>query len=233
VRNARVVTMDPDRRVLSPGYVAVADDRITGVGPDADCHHDRAERVIDGAGKAVLPGFVNAHTHAIHILMRGGLSDDRSLYDWLFNVVLPALQRYRREDVELGARLYCLEALRSGITTFVDNVEFPVDRWDMAADAAIGAYAEAGLRVRFARMFYDHSPPEFAQVVEAMEAKAPGVRHDPGGVEPTAAALASIQRMMRRAASAPISSAWSSDSEANRSPYSRRISAANSPMYSP
>jgi len=137
VRDARVVTMDADRRVLSPGYVAVADDRIIGVGPQAECPYDRAERVIDASRKAVLPGFVNAHTHAIHILMRGGLSDDRALYDWLFNVVLPGLRAYRREDVEVAARLYCLEALRSGVTTFVDNVEFPTERWDMAADSQV------------------------------------------------------------------------------------------------
>jgi cytosine/adenosine deaminase-related metal-dependent hydrolase len=167
VRDATVVTMDPGRRVLAPGYVAVDDDRIVGVGPQAECPFDGAARVVDGTGKAVLPGFVNAHTHAIHILLRGGLSDDRALYDWLFNVVLPGLQVYRHRDVELAAQLYCLEALRSGITTFVDNVEFPVDRWDMAADAAVGVYRRAGLRVTLARMFYDHTPPGFLPVVEA------------------------------------------------------------------
>jgi cytosine/adenosine deaminase-related metal-dependent hydrolase len=34
------------------------------------------------------------------------------------DVVLPGLRAYRREDVEVAARLYCLEALRSGVTTF-------------------------------------------------------------------------------------------------------------------
>src|SRR6266516_2990744 len=198
VRNARVVTVDADRRVLSPGYLAVADDRIIGVGPDADCPHDRAERVIDATGKALLPGFVNAHTHAIHILMRGGLSDDRALYDWLFNVVLPGLRAYGREDVEVAAKLYCLEALSSGVATFVDHVEFPTERWDMAADTAIGVYRDAGLRVMFARMFYDHTPDDFVPVIEAIQAKEPEVRHDPGDLEPTAEALASIERLMRR-----------------------------------
>lgn len=198
VRNARVVTMDADRRILSPGYVAVEEDRIVDVGPQAECPYEGAERVLDAPGRAVLPGFVNAHTHAIHILMRGGLSDDRALYDWLFNVVLPGLRVYRREDVEVAARLYCLEALRSGVTTFVDNVEFPTERWDMVADTAIGVYREAGVRVMFARMFYDHTPDDFVPLIEAMEAKEPAVRHDPGGLEPAAEALAAIERLMRR-----------------------------------
>jgi cytosine/adenosine deaminase-related metal-dependent hydrolase len=198
VRNAQVVTMDPERRVLRSGWLAVDADRIVGLGPADDCPYDRAERVIDASGMALLPGFVNAHTHAIHILLRGGLSDDRALYDWLFNVVLPGLRTYRREDVEVAARLFCLEALRSGITTFVDNVEFPTERWDMAADAAIGVYRDAGLRVMFARMFYDHTPDDFLPVLAAIEAKEPEVRHDPGGIEPAAEALAAIERLMRR-----------------------------------
>jgi cytosine/adenosine deaminase-related metal-dependent hydrolase len=89
VLNGSVLTMNPARQQFSAGYVAVRDDRIIDVGPMPACPYTEAERVIDAAGKAVLPGFINAHTHAIHILMRGGLSDDRSLYDWLFNVVLP------------------------------------------------------------------------------------------------------------------------------------------------
>jgi cytosine/adenosine deaminase-related metal-dependent hydrolase len=198
VQNARVVTMDGERRVLAPGYVAVQDDVIVDVGPQATCRYDRAERVIDAGGKAVLPGFVNAHTHAIHILMRGGLSDDRALYDWLVNVVLPGLHVYRREDVEVAARLYCLEALRSGVTTFVDNVEAPLERWDMVADTTLGVYRDAGMRVMYARMFYDQTPANLIPVLEAMQAREPGVRHAAAGIETVPEALAGIERMVRR-----------------------------------
>lgn len=196
-RNVHIVTMDGDRREIANGYLAVRDDEIIGIGAQEECPCDDAEQVIDGNGMALLPGFVNAHTHAIHILMRGGLSDDRPLYDWLFNVILPGLAVYRREDVELAARYYCTEALLAGITTFVDNVEFPVDRFDMAADAAISVYREMGLRVMYARMFYDQSPPEFDELVATVEAKEPGVRHDPGGFETTESALAGIERVIK------------------------------------
>src|SRR5215831_1246176 len=153
IQGAHVVTMDGNRREFMPGYIAVRDDTIVGVGPSSESP-DKAERVVDASGQAALPGFINAHTHAIHILMRGGLSDDRPLYDWLFNVILPGLAVYRREDVELAARFYCAEAIRAGITTFVDNVEFPVDRFGMAAETALHVYQNAGLRVVYARMFY-------------------------------------------------------------------------------
>jgi cytosine/adenosine deaminase-related metal-dependent hydrolase len=198
ITNGRVLTMNEERGEFSPGFVAILDDRIIAVGPQADCPYDDADRVVDASEMAVLPGFVNAHTHAIHILMRGGLSDDRSLYDWLFNVILPGLAVYTDEDVELAAEHYCREALRSGITTFVDNVEFPVDRFASAADAAIGVYAEMGVRVMYARMFYDQTPPAFPALIAAVEAKEPGVRHDPGGFETTASALSAIESLIQR-----------------------------------
>ena len=198
ITNGRVVTMDGDRQEYAPGYVAIADDRIIALGPQAECPYHDVDNVLDASGMAVLPGFVNAHTHAIHILMRGGLSDDRPLYDWLFNVILPGLAVYTDEDVKLAAEHYCREALRSGITTFVDNVEFPVERFASASDAAIEVYSAMGLRVMYARMFYDHTPPDFPQLIAAVEAKEPGVRHDPGGFESTESALTAIETLIER-----------------------------------
>jgi atrazine chlorohydrolase/5-methylthioadenosine/S-adenosylhomocysteine deaminase/melamine deaminase len=189
--------MDEVRSEFTHGYVAIRDDVIMSVGPQQECPSG-ADRVIDAEGKIALPGLVNAHTHAIHILMRGGLSDDRPLYDWLFNVILPGLAVYRQADVEIAAQLYCTEALLSGITTFVDNVEFPADRFGMAADTAIGVYRQMGLRVIYARMFYDHDPPDLAPTIDAAQAREPGVRHPTGEPEPTASALASIERLIRR-----------------------------------
>ena len=197
IRDAHVVSMDEARSEFVPGYVAIRDDVIVGVGPLRECPPE-ADQVIDAAGKVLLPGFVNAHTHAIHILMRGGLSDDRPLYDWLFNVILPGLAVYRRTDVEVAARLYCTEALLSGITTFVDNVEFPADRFDATADTAIGVYRQMGQRVIYARMFYDYAPPGLAPLVDEAQAREPGVRHPVAEMETTASALASIENLIRR-----------------------------------
>jgi cytosine/adenosine deaminase-related metal-dependent hydrolase len=55
VQNARVVTMDGERRVLAPGYVAVQDDVIVDVGPQATCRYDRA--LYDWLVNVVLPGL--------------------------------------------------------------------------------------------------------------------------------------------------------------------------------
>jgi cytosine/adenosine deaminase-related metal-dependent hydrolase len=180
IRNGTVLTMDPRRRVLDPGYVAVRGADIIGVGPDADCPWQSADRVIDARGHAVLPGFVNAHAHSLDILIRGGVSDDRRLYDWLVNINLPAARVYRIEDNALAVRLWSLEALRSGITTVVDQIETPFNEWDEIADVVVGTYVETGLRAVVAQMFYDTEPPEMTTLMGAYAARHPELKQDLG-----------------------------------------------------
>jgi atrazine chlorohydrolase/5-methylthioadenosine/S-adenosylhomocysteine deaminase len=77
--------------------------------------------VIDAEGGAIVPGLINAHTHVSDILLRGSFDQDRGLYDWLFNVKQAALFEMDPDDYVTAARLYCVEAIRSGTTTFVEN----------------------------------------------------------------------------------------------------------------
>jgi cytosine/adenosine deaminase-related metal-dependent hydrolase len=194
--NATILTLDPDRRVIESGSVAVDGDRIIAVGGPGEIDTEGAARVIDAKGKILMPGFVNAHTHAIHNLLRGGLSDDRVLYDWLLNVLYPGVLAYTAEDAATAARLFCIEAIRSGITTVVDNADY--GRLDYLADATIDTYKAMGLRAIYARMFSDFTPPELIPYMEAIEAKEPAVHHDPHPYEDTAEALDSIARLIAR-----------------------------------
>lgn len=196
VENAAVLTMDPERRVLPSATVVVRDGRIVSVGEDVRGDVARAGKRIDGTGKVLMPGFVNAHTHAIHNLLRGGLSDDRVLYDWLLNVLYPGVLAYTTEDAKLAARLFCVEAIRAGITTVVDNAD--LGRLDHLADATVSTYEEMGLRAIYARMFSDVTPPELVGYIEAMEGKEPEVRHDPNPIEDTQVALDAIEGLIRR-----------------------------------
>ena len=63
------VTMDKERRILKDAYVAVEGTKIASVGTQRP--QGAFDRVIDGAGKVLMPGFVNAHTHLPMTLMRG------------------------------------------------------------------------------------------------------------------------------------------------------------------
>jgi cytosine/adenosine deaminase-related metal-dependent hydrolase len=131
--------------------------------------------VIEAQGRVVLPGLVNVHTHAIYNLLRGGLSDDRVLYDWLLNVTHPGLGALDASDAGTAASLFCIEALLSGITTFVDNADS--GRFPDIADATLAAYDRFGVRAIYARMFTDLIPPEVGDYSAAVLAKEPDVAH--------------------------------------------------------
>jgi 5-methylthioadenosine/S-adenosylhomocysteine deaminase len=78
-----------------------------------------ADVVIDGAGKIVLPGLINTHTHLSMVLLRG-YADDMHLQDWLQKKIWPLESRLTPEACYQGALLGCAEMIMSGTTTFMD-----------------------------------------------------------------------------------------------------------------
>jgi cytosine/adenosine deaminase-related metal-dependent hydrolase len=140
-----VVPVDPERRVLDPGAVAVEGGRIAGVGPREEvlAAHPDAERV-DLADHVVLPGLVDSHGHAGHALTKD-LADGSG--EWL-DVVADLYFRASGESFwRAESRLAALERLRAGVTTSLSYVgSMPrVDDPKFAAAAAAG-YREFGLR---------------------------------------------------------------------------------------
>ncbi len=85
VTGGTVVTMDADRRVIEDGAVAIRGERIVAVGPASElARRYRARRRLRADGRLVLPGLINAHTHAAMTLFRG-VADDLGLEEWLRN----------------------------------------------------------------------------------------------------------------------------------------------------
>ena len=113
---------------IERGSVAIDDGVIVDVGASSeiDGRYD-AKTVIRAGGMAVVPGFVNAHTHAPMVLFRG-IADDRDLMDWLTNYIFPAeAKNVDAEFVKWGMRLAAAEMIRSGTTTFCDMYYFEKD----------------------------------------------------------------------------------------------------------
>lgn len=131
-RNALVVTQDPTRRVLRAD-VRVDGGRFSHVGPRAPTE---GAVVDDAEGWALVPGFVNLHTHvAMHPLR--GIADDRDLAGFL--ETLFAVDAHRTEaDVEAGARAGIAEMLLGGTTSFLDLYYFE--------DAVARAVVDLGAR---------------------------------------------------------------------------------------
>ncbi|MBV9790461.1 MAG: amidohydrolase [Chloroflexi bacterium] len=121
-----VVTMDPQQPVIEDGAVAIDDGAIIAVGPADQVRASyRADRVLPGQGKVVMPGLINGHTHLAMALFRS-LADDLTLEDWLFNHIFPAEAEFvNPEFVRIGVELACWEMIRGGTTTFVDMYFYP------------------------------------------------------------------------------------------------------------
>ncbi|MFC6904223.1 amidohydrolase family protein [Halalkalicoccus tibetensis] len=120
ITDALLVTFDPDRDgsgVVEDGAVGVTDGEITFVGSSVELDARSADRVIDAAGRAVLPGFVDAHVHTPLTLLRGGTQDLPEI-EWMTRGLEPLARAMTDEDRVAGARLGVLEGLRSGVTTF-------------------------------------------------------------------------------------------------------------------
>jgi 5-methylthioadenosine/S-adenosylhomocysteine deaminase len=120
-----VVTMDPARRLIENGAVAISGDHIVDAGPRAeiDAKYHSSER-LDRPDAIIAPGLINTHTHAAMSLFRG-VADDLKLQDWLNNYIFPAeAKNVDREFVRWGTRLALLEMALSGTTTYTDMYYF-------------------------------------------------------------------------------------------------------------
>ena len=126
IKTRWVAPVAPASGVLDDHAVAIRQGRIIDLLPSEDAleRYDAAE-IVDRPGHLLIPGLVNAHTHAAMTLLRG-LADDLTLMDWLQNHVWPAERRWMSaEFVEHGTELAMAEMLLGGTTTFNDMYFFP------------------------------------------------------------------------------------------------------------
>ena len=125
IANGVVVTVDGSRRVLNPGSIAINGAEIVAVDtPASVAARFKAADTIDAAGKVVLPGLINTHTHAAMVMYRG-LGNDLALMDWLQKYIFPAeAKTVSPEFVRVGTRLAALEMIQSGTTLYADMYYF-------------------------------------------------------------------------------------------------------------
>lgn len=132
------LTMDDDLGTVTDPEVVIEDGTITavrsqggGTEPDADTE------VVDLTGRWLLPGFVNAHTHAAMSLLRG-YADDLPLERWLQDRIWPVEAHMDADHVRAGTLLATVEMLAGGVTTFADMY--------IHLDGAAQAVEAAGIR---------------------------------------------------------------------------------------
>lgn len=130
-----IAPVEPDNTVHEFHSLVVHEGRIVDLLPTELARaRYRAGTEHDCDRHLLIPGLVNAHTHAAMSLLRG-LADDLPLHDWLNNHIWPAESRWVNEEfVHDGVQLAIAEMLRCGTTCFNDMYYFP----DVTARVAVG-----------------------------------------------------------------------------------------------
>jgi len=143
-----IVPVEPADRVLENHALAIAHGRIVALLPSAEAaSRFAAVEDIHLPRHVLIPGLINAHTHAAMALLRG-LADDLPLMQWLQDHIWPAEHRWVTADfVRDGAELAVAEMLRGGTTCFADMYFFP----EVTAQVA----RQAGMRAMLGLILFD------------------------------------------------------------------------------
>ncbi len=157
-----VVTMDATFRVIPDGAIAMSSGNIVAVGAAADVLRNfDSPQVVDCAGCAIIPGLVNAHTHAAMTLLRG-LADDLRLDVWLHGYMMPVEREFVSPDfVRLCTLLACAEMIRGGVTCFADMYYYE--------DAVAEAVVQAGMRAVCSETVLKFPSPDATSYEESIE----------------------------------------------------------------
>ncbi|MFT3975570.1 MAG: amidohydrolase family protein [Sphingomonas bacterium] len=148
ITDGTIVTMDPARRVIDDGAVAIVGNRIAAVGTTAELRaRFNPREVIDARRKIVMPGLIDGHGHAGHELLKT-LGADRD--DW--NDIAERMYAHgsTADFWRADAMLAGLERLKAGVTTSVNFFGGGADVYRVDdpkyGDAYLDAVKDIGVR---------------------------------------------------------------------------------------
>ncbi len=143
LRAGYVVTVDPDRRVIPDGWLAIDADRIAGIGSMDELRVQSEDEVLDLGGKLVMPGLINGHNHHWGSLFKN-TGEGLLLEPWLDQIALPLMAQLSNDDLRVAAYLAAIEQLRTGTTCSLNHIVNVNDEASMAA--IIEPTLEVGIR---------------------------------------------------------------------------------------
>jgi 5-methylthioadenosine/S-adenosylhomocysteine deaminase len=134
IKGGKIVTMDPERRVIDNGALAISGNKIQKIYSAENLPNDlKANKIIQAHGKVIIPGLINAHSHVAMTLLRGYV-EDLVLYKWLEKVWQYELSTLNEESVHAGSMLAFAEMIRNGVTCVHDMYWHYMVTIDLAED---------------------------------------------------------------------------------------------------
>jgi 5-methylthioadenosine/S-adenosylhomocysteine deaminase len=149
IEHGLVLTMDATGRVIENGRVVVEGRDIVAVEPCTADPVPNCDLVIDATGKIVLPGLVNAHPHLCMVFGRT-IGPERRLLEWL-DLLMPMMAAMDEEALYVAELLGCVENIKNGNTSVVENIFMPPQATADIEDAAFRALRDSGIRGTVAR----------------------------------------------------------------------------------
>jgi 5-methylthioadenosine/S-adenosylhomocysteine deaminase len=151
IKNVRVLLLDGDIHHPPEKDVLVTDRRISAIMEPGIAAQNLANpgetTFIDGSGKLLIPGLVNAHYHSADTLAKGRF-DNLSFDLWMVHANPSALGKRSRAELRIRTLLGALENIRAGVTTIQDmNNLIPQD--EETLDCILDAYRDSGIRTVF------------------------------------------------------------------------------------
>lgn len=146
LKNAFVVTMDPNKGVFTRGGLIVENDRIISVF-NGEAPYGDYDEVINCENKILMPSFINTHVHTSQQLGRG-LGDDVNLLTWLHDRIWPYESNMTADDSYISTLLCCAEQIKAGCTLFAEP------GGQFVSGMARGV-AESGIRGKLANSIMD------------------------------------------------------------------------------
>lgn len=159
-----VITNDPDNPFYGNGAVLVDGDEIVAVGPAAEvAAKANGAASVDVGGRVIMPGMINAHTHAYSHYARGlAPSEQGSTFTGVLEKMWWKLDRLlETEDVELNTSTTFMESIRCGVTTVIDHHSSP---YAVPGSLATQAKAARELGIR-ASLCYETSDRDGADIL--------------------------------------------------------------------
>jgi 5-methylthioadenosine/S-adenosylhomocysteine deaminase len=192
IRGGTVLTLDREDRLLAGEDVLVEDERIARVGGRLTERDGPFDRVIDAAGRLVMPGLVNAHYHCYDRFLRG-MWEGLPLEMWIL-CASPIFQPLLDERaLYVRSQLCAAEMLLSGTTACVDNMH-PTDLAPELLDPQLRGYLDAGQRVCAAPMIWNRP---FTRTMPYLDTLLPAPDRDRlDGTPPTVNAIVDFHRRL-------------------------------------
>lgn len=154
----KVTILFESGEVQTEMYLMVTDKIITYIGKSRP--KDAADRVLDGRGRVLCPGFYNCHTHVPMTLFRG-YAENLPLSRWLHEKIFPAEDRLYPEAVRAASMLAIAEMLKNGTVSFSDMYFF--------CDEIVRCAADTGIKANISRSTVAFDPDICAQKDERFQ----------------------------------------------------------------